>query len=230
MNYEVKIEKFNGPLDLLLQLIEKQKLEITEISLAEVTEHYLAEVERLEHTDPEELSDFLVIAARLLLFKSKALLPVLAEEEDLDDLEKQLKMYKEFVDASKKIESMIAEKRFTFSREKLPAKTEVEFTPPKEVKPEGMCQVFLTVLKRLDPLVKIPRQAIAKTVSLREKILHLRDFITQQKKIGFNQLMDKAENKTEIIINFLAILELVKQKHLRVRQSSSFEDIMIEKI
>src|SRR3989338_8740737 len=127
--YQVSSEKFNGPLDLLLRLIEEQKMTITEISIAKVTDEYLQELEKIQDQDPEELSDFLVLAARLLYLKSKVLLPYLAEEEEVDDLEKQLKLYKEFVEASKKIAAMIKEQRFAFSREKAIQQTAVEFSP-----------------------------------------------------------------------------------------------------
>jgi len=228
--YEIKIEKFAGPLDLLLQLIEQEKLEITEIAIGQVTDQYLLYIEKMEDKDPEELSDFLVVAARLLLLKSRVLLPEIIAEEDLDDLAKQLKMYKEFQEASKKIEAMIGEKRFTFSREKLPMKTEVEFSPPANLKADDMKNVFLAVLRRLDPLVKIPRQAIEKTISLQQRIMEIKDFLLTQQRVGFKSLITKAKSRTEVIVNFLAILELLKQQHLRVKQSKIFDDIMIEKI
>lgn len=228
--YKIKTEKFSGPLDLLLQLIEEQKLEITEISLAQVTDQYIKHLESMQDHDPEELADFLVIAGRLLLLKSKALLPYLETEEELDDLESQLKMYKEFVEASKKIEEMLLSPQFSFSRTKPPVKTEIEFAPPQNLKIIDMKQVFLGVLKRLDPLVKLPKQMVEKTVSLQQKIFELKDFITKQKKIGFKNLISSAQNRTEVIVHFLAILELLKQRHLKVKQSKTFDDILIEKI
>ena len=228
--YKIKIEKYSGPLDLLLQLIEQQKLEITEISLSEVTEQYLIHIEALENRDPEELADFLVVAARLLLLKSKALLPELEIEEELDELEKQLKLYKEYLEASKKIATMIGQEKFTFSRAKSPQKTEIEFSPPPSLKMNNLRDTFLVVLKGLDPLVKLPRQYIERTVSLQQKIFDIREFLAKNKKMGFRAMIGDAKSKTEVIMNFLAILELVKQQHLKVRQGVNFEDIMIEKI
>ncbi|MBU1132297.1 segregation/condensation protein A [Patescibacteria group bacterium] len=228
--YSIKTQKFNGPLDLLLQLIEEKKMEITDIALSEVTEQYLEYLEKLTDKDAEELSDFLVVAARLLLRKSRAILPMPEEEEELDDLEKQLKLYREFVEASKKVSALILQENFSFSRSKPPEKQIVEFSPPEKVSCDEMKKVFLSVLKKLDPLVKLPRQMIEKTVSLRQKILEIRDFLGQKKKFGFKELMKNAKNKTEVIMNFLAILELLKQQQLSVRQRNIFEDIMIEKI
>ena len=228
--YEIKSEKFNGPLDLLLQLIEGEKLEITEISIAQVTDQFLAYIEKMEEKNPEELADFLFVAARLLLLKSKAILPEIDEEGDLDDLEKQLKLYKEFVEASKKINALILEKRFTFSRERPPFKTDVEFSPPPELKLSAMQESMLAILRRLDPLVKIPRQIMERTISLRQKISEIKDFLTRQAKFGFRSLVESAKTKTEVIMNFLALLELVKQRHLKLKQTKNFDDILIEKL
>lgn len=228
--YKIKIEKFNGPLDLLLQLIEEQKMAITEIAMAQVTDQYLEHIEKIEDRDPEELSDFLVVASRLLYLKSKAILPLQEQEEVYDDLEKQLKMYKEFVEASKKINQMIKAGNFTFSRSKPLQEMKVIFSPAPNITVKNLREVFLTILKRLDPLVKMPKQLIQKTISLQARIFELKDLIKKQEKIQFKDLFKNAKNKTEIIINFLAILELVKQNQLIVKQKSLFDDIVIEKV
>ncbi|PIR94293.1 hypothetical protein COT97_02280 [Candidatus Falkowbacteria bacterium CG10_big_fil_rev_8_21_14_0_10_39_11] len=228
--YKIKIEKFAGPLDLLLQLIEQEKLEVTEIALSQVTDQYIEYIEKLENRDPEELSDFLVIAARLLYLKSKAILPIISEEEDFDDLEKQLKIYKEFLDATKKVEEMLKLQNFTYSRERQKIDLVVEFSPAENIKKDNLKEIFLSVLKRLDPLVKMPRKMIERSVSLRQKILHLKELLSTRKKMSFKELFDQAESRTEVIMSFLAMLELVKQKHLTVKQGNLFEDIHIEKI
>ena len=115
-----KLEQFNGPLDLLLKLIEKEELDITQISLAKITDQYIEYIKSTSYIKPEDMADFLVMAARLLLIKSKALFPYLQfgeEDEDVEELERQLKMYKEFIEATKKIEVMIGKKKFMFMRE-----------------------------------------------------------------------------------------------------------------
>jgi len=230
MTYEVKSDKFSGPLDLLLQLIEKDDLNITEISLAQVTEQYIDHLEKLTEIEAEELADFLVIAGRLLLLKSRALLPYLETEVEEESLESQLKLYKDFLEASKKIDAMIKLERFTFARTRPPAKTEVEFSPPPNVNLETLKNCFLVVLKRLDPLVKLPKQMMEKSVSLQQKILELKDILAAQKNFRFTNLVSSAKNRTEIIMNFLAILELLKQRQLKVKQQGTFNDIIIEKI
>src|SRR3989339_2104859 len=111
MNF--KIDKFEGPLGLLLQLIESQELDITEISLAKIADQYIEYIRGDKGIGPEELADFLVVAAKLLLIKSRALLPFLKgeAEEEIEEFEQQLRMYKEFLAAAKKIEAIIGKKR-----------------------------------------------------------------------------------------------------------------------
>src|SRR3989344_5157057 len=104
--HSFRLEQFEGPLDLLLQLIEQQELDITTVSLAKVTDQYLQYLEELERIVPEEVADFLLVASKLIYLKSKYLLPDLAvaDEQDSGDLERQLKMYRQFYEASKVME------------------------------------------------------------------------------------------------------------------------------
>ena len=117
----IKINSFEGPLGLLLQLIEKEEMDITQVSLAKIADQYIEYINEADNINPEEMADFLVVATRLLLIKSKALLPFLypEEEEEIKDLEFQLKMYKEFLEAMKKIEALIGRKRFMFPRKRI---------------------------------------------------------------------------------------------------------------
>ena len=117
MNF--KIDKFEGPLGLLLQLIEKEELDITQISLAKIADQYIEYIKQAKELKPEELADFLVVAAKLLLIKSRALLPFLKgeAEQEIQEFEEQLRMYQEFLSAAKKLEIIIGQKRFSFARE-----------------------------------------------------------------------------------------------------------------
>ncbi|HUT22656.1 MAG TPA: ScpA family protein [Candidatus Bipolaricaulota bacterium] len=228
--YKIKIEKFSGPLDLLLQLIEGKELEITEISLSQVTDQYLEHIKKLTNKPAEELADFLVIAAKLLLFKSKAILPIVEEEVEPDELEKQLKMYKEYYEASKVIDAMMGKENFSFGREKSPIKMEVEFHPPENVNSASLKEVFLKILKRLDPLLSLPKVAIEKTISIQEKIMSLQKALSRFRNIDFSKLTKNAKSKTEIIINFLALLELIKRRSVFVSQNEIFGNIQVKKI
>ena len=106
----------------------------------------------------------------------------------------------------------------------------IQFAPAANVNLQNLKESFLVVLKRLDPLIKLPRQMIEKTVSLQQTIETLKNLLGEAKQLGFKSLMEKAKSKTEVIVSFLAILELLKQKHLRVKQGQNFDDILIEKL
>lgn len=229
--YKIKIEQFEGPLDLLLQLIEEQKLQITEVSLSSVTEQYIAILDQNTGIPAEELADFLVVAAKLLLIKSKALLPYLsAEEDDLGrELEQQLKMYKLFYEASKAIHKMILKKRFCFYRDTSRLIIPV-FIPPEKIRASDLASFFHLILKNIEPIIEIPRKALYRTISIREKISQIRDFIFQNEGLNFKKLIAKAKNRTEIIVTFLALLELVKQRDIAVCQDNIFSEITINKI
>ena len=230
MAYAVKLEQFEGPLALLLEMIESEKLDISELSLGKVTDSYLHFLDENPNIPAEELADFLVIASRLLLIKSKLLLPFLTmDEEEESDLESQLKIYKEYLDASKIIEQMICKRRFLFVHEKL-QKVEIGFAPPKKLETSEMRDLFLNVIKRLDEVVKVPQAVIERTVSIHDKISHIRKLIDRVSKVSFKKLVQTAESRTEIVVSFLALLELIKQKSVYVSQDKVFDDITINKL
>ena len=228
-DYKVQLERFEGPLDLLLQLIEAQELDITEVSLAQVTDQYIERINSMEGLEPEEIADFLVIVARLLYIKSKVLLPTLDLDDDGVDLEAQLRMYKAFVEASKKLEKRYASAIYSFARTKYPILIEPTFNPPSEIDAGALASAFAKVLRRLEPLRKLPEKMMEKIVHLSEKIQQIRDIIIKESNSSFNALISQAETKTEKVVTFLALLELVKQKTVVVDQQALFEDIQINK-
>lgn len=227
----VILSQFHGPLDLLLTLIEREKLDISEIALAQVTEQYLAYLTQAEEMDADELADFLVVAARLLVIKSRALLPMLTEgDEDAIDLERQLKIYKEYYDAAKVMAGMLHKHRFTYGRETA-VHIEPQFSPPPKLRAEGLQRAMLHVLKQLEPILLYrDEDTIKRTVSLREKILHIHQLLAQSETLDFHTLLARAESRTDVIITFLAILELVKQQHVVVQQQNMFDTIRIDKL
>ncbi|MFA6322431.1 MAG: segregation/condensation protein A [Candidatus Buchananbacteria bacterium] len=232
--HKIKIEQFEGPLDLLLQLIEEQKLEITKVALAQVTEQYIEILDQStgDNVKPEELADFLVIAARLLLIKSKALLPFLewGDEEEEEDLTKQLKIYKEYLDAMKVIQKMVSQKHFAYSREKMIVFKDVEFSPPPKLTKDKLAEVMLGVIRGLQPFLNLPTEVIKRTVNIQEKISQIRQRLYQQATTRFSDILREAKDKTEVIVSFLALLELIKQKTVMAKQSGTFDDIILERI
>lgn len=231
MPYQVKLEHFEGPLDLLLQLIEQEQMDITKVSLAKVTDQYLSYLNETQDISTEELADFLVVAAKLLLIKSRLLLPNLdVQEEEGSDLEHQLRIYREFYEASKMLHKMILKKRFLFSRDRMVVKVETVFNPPKHLNADKLYDLFLGVLREIEPWINLPREVMIKTISIRERIVDIQSMIQREATVRFRELMQSAKNKTEVIVTFLALLELVKQRIIAVVQDKIFDDIVIQKV
>jgi segregation and condensation protein A len=227
---DFKLQQFTGPLDLLLNLVGEQKMNISDVSLSTVTEQYLKYLEKLEEREPEEMADFLLIAARLLLLKSKKLLPMLQPEEDEGpSLEDQLRLYQAFVEASKKLNKRwLSGIRSDFRVE--PPRRPSEFVPPKNLSQALLQEFFLKLLQRIKPLPELPQARMDKAVSVRDKIETIRALLQKAESVSFRELLGKASNRSEIIASFLALLELVKSENIVLRQKKTFEDILIEKL
>ncbi|MEK7631694.1 MAG: ScpA family protein [Patescibacteria group bacterium] len=230
--HSVKVHTFEGPLDLLLQLIEQEELDISQVALAHVTEQYLQALEKSDNISAEDLADFLVVAAKLLLIKSRILLPQLAVEgaEEASDLERQLKIFKEYLDASRGIAKIIHKRRFTFGRGKPAVMIEEKFSPPEGLEMGTMRELFLAVLRDIEPVIALPKAVIEKTVSISEKIEAIRALILDKALISFKSIMEDAKTKTDVIVSFLALLELVKQRSIVVKQGALFTDIAIHRL
>jgi len=238
---EFTTEKFSGPLGLLLSLIESEEMDITEISLAKIADEYVNYIRSaVDNINPEEMADFLVVAAKLLFIKSKALLPYLYSgeaDEEMDDLERQLKMYKEFVAASEKIKRIIAAKHWLF----LPPLTKNRraqfnlpvFSPPAKLTAELLRAKYLLLLENLTDQLKrlkeekLPEETLEAKISIDDKILSIRKMLIDKIKINFSKFLAAATTRTEVIVNFLAVLELAKQQELFFEQTELFSEIHI---
>lgn len=233
MVFEVKQEKFEGPLDLLLDLIGKEKLSISEISLAKVTDDYIQHVKSLEKIDPEQLAEFLVVAAHLMLIKSRSLLPDLKfseeEEQSIEDLEKRLTEYKKIRELAGFFKKLEAERKQIFTREAYFGMEPVFYPPPK-LKAGILTQAFISFLQSLPKIEKLAEEKLRKIISLEEKITHIRAFLQSTMEQAFSDIVRGAKEKVEIIVSFLAILELAKQKFVDLHQQKPFEDIIVKKI
>lgn len=226
----IRIKDFEGPLDLLLQLIELQQLDISTVSLAEVTDQYLGTLERVEQVHPDELADFLVVAAKLLLIKSRILLPQFDFQEDEGvRLEDQLKLYRMFVGAAVNVEGLYQQGRILYGREH-PATLESVFVPPIGLTVERLHRAFQEIVERCAPVVNVAETTIARTVSLHEKIESIRVLIRAHTALSFRELLERATTRMEVIVTFLALLEIVKQRNAVVVQEHNFSDIRIEQV
>jgi segregation and condensation protein A len=231
MEYKAELEQFQGPLDLLLQLIQGKEMDISQVSLAEVTDQYLAYLDSSKNISATDLADFLVVATKLLVIKSKTLMPQLADDEDdsAEQLEAQLKMYKDYLDASKNIEKMLGKQNILFSREKMAVNFEPTFSPPASLKVDELKDLYQEILGRVDYVINLPKKVMAKAVSLKETVAGIRQRIDQFKKLNFSDVIKSAASKTEVVVSFMAILELLKAGEIAVNQQGVFDEIYVEK-
>ncbi len=237
--YSVKTHIFEGPLDTLLSLIEKRKLFINDISLAQVADDYIAYIKSLEDFPIADSAHFILIASTLVLIKSKSLLPNLTlteeEQDSIEDLETRLKEYQKF-----KALSLHLKEKFGIRTEyfRLPSKEKkIVFTPDKQTSVARIREVIFSVIAQIPKKEFIPKTVVQKVISLQEMIENLTNRITNSMKISFKdfsgingtkgEVMTK-ENRVMIIVSFLAMLELVKQGIIRVKQDSDFHDIEME--
>lgn len=227
------MEKFEGPLGLLLKLIEKEEMDITQISLAKIADQFVEYLRTAKDINPEEMADFLVVASRLLLIKSKALLPYLypEEEEEVEELERQLRMYKEFLEAVKKIEAKLGKNKFMFAREfnRKVVMRETSFAPPKKLKAGDLASVMGDILSSIKPPEKLEEDTIETQVNIEDKVLHIQKILIDRIQVSFNRILSHSGSKTEVIVSFLALLELVKQRDVQADQTGLFEEILISR-
>lgn len=233
---ELDLPVFHGPLDLLLHLIERNELDITEVSLLQVTDQYLAALRSQEQIDLGAMADFIGVAARLLLLKSRALLPRDPDEVVEDDAE-------EGNDARALIEALREYRRFKHAAEFL-REREVghgtyrrEVPPPTVPLPTGLDTVTLSslvdvireVMERMpeeEPQAEIRRDP----VRLRDRMRSLVDQLQATGRTSFRALIQSATSRTMVIVDFMAVLELIKQRYLMAQQSAAFGDIELVKL
>ncbi len=233
--YSVKTHIFEGPLDTLLALIEKRKLFINDISLAQVADDYIAYIKSLDDFPIADSAHFILIASTLVLIKSKSLLPTLElteeEESSIDDLEARLREYQKYKTLSRHLRE-----RFDIHTEyaRLPSREKVVvFAPDKNVVPSRLREIISAVIFALPKKEKITKAVVQKVISLEEMISNLTERITRSMKMSFKDFSGAGksvskENKVLVIVSFLAMLELVKQGIIQVRQEADFQDIEME--
>lgn len=228
--YQVKLPIFEGPFDLLLHLIKKEELNIYDISIAKITKEYLGYLSLMEALDLEIASEFLVIAAMLLSIKSRMLLPrhqsgedAVEEEDPRLELTKKLIEYKKYKEAAGKLEQ-----RFSFYQRIYthPYELETQETDLVECDLFELLKALQNVLKEKEGKMEISIE----NVSLEEKMEELQKLLAVEEKILFFNLFKETKNKMEVVITFLALLELIRLKKIYVRQHKLFSEIWIYRI
>lgn len=229
--YTVETETFEGPLDLLLQLIEKEKLNICQISLSKITDSYLNFLSKMNGTG-EEMADFLVIAAKLLYIKSKQLLPdaeTEEEEAEIADLEERLMEYQKFKAAAKELENILAEGNRAYRR-RAKNNIPINFLPPNNLDNSKLFAIFQEILNKTTS--KDTEETIIETekITIEERREDVRNIIKNRKKVSFREVLGGVKTRTGVILTFLAILEMIKQKEILFKQDKNFADFTIEKV
>lgn len=229
---QIKTSQFEGPLDLLLQLIEQQQMDVSTFALANVTEQFLGYVRSLQEKNPVDLADYLAIAAKLLVIKSKSLLPSLdlgiEEEEAAFDLTTQLLMYKKYKEVAKHFKKLDSRRRQSWTREP-DFSDQTTFLPDPEISPLILAGSIRALASELKEIIKLPQQVMKEVMSISDKIAHLQQLISEKVETSLSAILKDAKSKTEVIVTFLALLELTKQKVLVVEQTGIFAEITIKK-
>lgn len=226
----ITLEQFEGPLDLLLQLIEREKLDITSVSLSRVADQYFESLAQLQSgLRIEELAEFLVVASKLLLIKSHCLVPstCVEEEQEIGEFEERLRLYREFVKAGKYVEQLWNRHADMFARPRPLTQEQVCFSPPKRMSADLLAASYANCMKNYMRLSAPKPQTIEfdSRISIGEKMEHIRILLSKRASAYFQHVIASAKNKAEVIVSFLAVLELVKQRSIVAQQESLFSEI-----
>ncbi len=230
INFKIKVGEFEGPLELLLNLIEKRKLHINTISLSFVADEFIEHIKRFEEFPISESTDFIFIASTLLLIKSKSLLPNLEitenESQNISDLEKRLILYKKYKEMSMEIQKIFGNRLYFANESKNKI---VFFNPSKDISVNNIENALKTILNNIPKKEEVPQITVKKIISLPEMMERLTERITNSMKTSFKDFSNIGKvEKVNVIVSFLAMLELVKQGVRRVNQENHFSDIDIE--
>lgn len=233
LKHEIHLPVFEGPLDLLLHLIEREELDVTTVALAQVTDQYMAYLARLEERQVRELADFLVVAAKLLLIKSNALLPrppaPPPETEDVgDDLVRQLRAYKRF----KEIAALLNQRQ----QQGLHSYVRIAPLPRLDPQPDlgavSLDDLLRLVQQALDAVPASPADEVVApvTITIDEQIARIERRLILRRRVAFREILTAARTRMEIIVTLMAVLELIKRDCVRVRQENLFGAIVIERL
>lgn len=244
MTLEVKIENFEGPLDLLLHLIEINKFHIFDIPIVEITAQYMDYLNQMEQQDLNFMSEFLIMAATLLEIKAKMLLPAEVDEEGVEidpreELVQQLLEYKMYKYMSYELKDrFIVSEKAMYKKPNIPKEVAAYETPIDLEELIGdltlvqLNQIFQSLLRRqtekIDPIRSKFGEIKQEEVSLEEKMLSVREYAKANQVFRFSSLFSKKKSKVQMIVTFLAILELMKTGELSVRQERLFDDMLIQ--
>lgn len=245
MDLEFKLQVFEGPLDLLLHLLDKNKVSIYDIPIVEITNQYMEYIRQMKKRDLNVVSEFMVMAATLLDIKSRMLLPAQENEDDEEyedpraELVQQLLEYKLYKCMAYELKDRQVDASHVFYKNPTVPDEVLAYEPPvdteelmSDVTLTQLNSIFQSVLKRqkdkIDPIRSKFGEIRKEEVSLDDKMLYLRDFASNHRRFSFRELLEKQSTKMEVIVTFLAVLELMKAGTILISQEHTFDDIRIE--
>lgn len=243
MGIPVKLQVFEGPLDLLLHLIDKNKIDIYDIPIVEITNQYMDYIKAMEKEDLNVMSEFLVMAATLLDIKCRMLLPKEVneegeEEDPRQELVEQLLEYKMYKYMSYELRDRQVEGEQLMFKEPTVPEEVMEYVEPvdldlllKNVTLAQLNYIFQDVMKRqidkIDPVRSKFGKIEKEEITLPDKLEYVTEYVKLHRKFGFRQLLGKQNSKTQIVVTFLAILQLMKEGVISIEQEQAFDEIMI---
>jgi segregation and condensation protein A len=228
MGYAIKLERFEGPLDLLLHLIQRDEVDIYDIPIAKITRQYLEYIELMRMLDLDVAGEFLVMAATLMRIKAKMLLPTPppGEEEELDprdELVQRLLEYRQFKEASETLRTREEQRRMTYERGTIPDESEAG---PLPLAPATLFHL-LDALNRV--LARLPQKSVmelqGEAYDIEEKIERIHSRVVNAGRMSFSTLLEECRSRLEMIVTFLALLELLKLHRIDAIQNETFGDI-----
>ena len=237
MDYSIKINEFEGPLDLLLHLIKQSNINIVDIDIFEITKQYLDYINKMEELNINVAASYLVMAAELMEIKSKSLLPVTEEEIDSEDEEIvskenlinkliEYQKYKDMISTFKEMESD-RQNIYVKSPEKISNYIDNIIINNDDTSVDDLVEAFKKFLERKDKEKPITTKITNKEYSVKERKRKIRNILKERKKVLFTELFEE-NNISYIVVTFLSILEMTKEKEVIIRQDANFKDITIE--
>ena len=244
MGIPVKLPVFEGPLDLLLHLIEKNKIDIYDIPIVETTDQYMDYIRQMEREDLNIVSEFMVMAATLIDIKCRMLLPKEVneegeEEDPREELVQQLLEYKMYKYMSYELRDRMADaSRSVYKKATLPREV-LEYEEPVDIREllgdltlEKLNEIYQSILRRqedkIDPIRSRFGQIEKEEVSLSDKMEELESYAAEHRHFSFRNLLERQHSRMQVIVTFLAVLELMKTGKITVSQEYLFDDIQIE--
>lgn len=227
-SFSIKTDSYEGPFELVLDLIESRKLLVNELALANITDEFIQHVRAQEVFPVEETANFIQIAATLLLIKSKSLIPDLTltdeEQEDVDDLKRRLAAFEKVREAARELARIFGKALMLPAGERAP---EVTFAPTKDFTRENLAEALARVLAARQTVEELPEARVRPMVTIEEMMDRLAKRVQSAMTLSFKEFAGSAKEKVEIIVSFLALLELVKQGAVAAEQYETYGDIRI---